>query len=88
MTKYTVVDYYIKGGQLHTDQVSKWFDSIQDAEAARVVILNERHPNVIVRESKGRSTMLDREALEEFKAHLKDKYTAAQSLRVVQYDFK
>lgn len=59
MTKYTVVDYYIKGGQLHTDQVSKWFDSIQDAEAARVVILNERHPNV-----------------------------TAQSLRVVQYDFK
>jgi len=42
MTKYAVVDYYIKDGMLRSEQVSKWFDSIQEAEAARVVILNER----------------------------------------------
>lgn len=41
MIKYAVVDYYTISGQLHCNQVSKWFDSIKDAEAARLVILNE-----------------------------------------------
>lgn len=45
MTKYTVLHYYTRSKfgmtSLETDQVSKFFDTIQEAEAARVVILND-----------------------------------------------
>ena len=46
MTKYTVVHYFIEDGDLVSAQISKWFDSIQDAEASRMVLLNEQYPRL------------------------------------------
>lgn len=41
MIKYTVVWFRISNEEIDTEQMSKWFDGIQEAESCRLTLLND-----------------------------------------------